>query len=62
MIIKSKNCFFVSSFDRRFFLPIYQVLHIYKQKNNRYGTKSKAKTFIQANFFVGLEGKNYLIL
>ena len=57
MIIKSNNCFFISSFDRHFFLPIYQVFHIYKQKNNEYGTKSKTKMFIQANFFVILEAK-----
>ena len=72
MIIKSNNCFFISSFDRRFFFPIYQVFHIYEQKFNQCGTRSKTKIFIQANpfcklrskklpHFVSLEAKNYLI-
>ena len=57
MIMKSNNYFFISSFDRRFFLPIYQVFHIYKQKNYQYGTKSKKKIFIQAIFFCKFRSK-----
>ena len=61
-IIESSNRFFISSFYMRFvFLLSAKPFHIYKQKNNHFSTKSKTKMFIQANFFVSLEAKNYLI-
>ena len=58
MIIKSNNCFFISSFDRRFaFLLSALAFHIHKQKNSHYSTKSKTKAFIQANFFCKFRSK-----
>ena len=53
MIIDSNNCFFISSFDRRFFFLLSATpFHIYKQKKNRYSTKSEKKCLSKLIFLL----------
>ena len=62
MVIESNNCFFISSFDRRFaFLLSAKPFRIYKQKIITLIPNLKQKCLSKLIFSESLEAKSYLI-